>query len=111
MEEKNIEGCLKSVIDFMDDIFIVDSYSTEKTLEIAKRYTDKIYQHSFDDYSKQRNWAFENLPIKTEWIFSLDADHKVTLEMVGELKEIFSKPIDKNINGFKASRQTIFMGH
>ena len=63
-EEKNIESCLESVYDWAKEIFIVDSFSTDKTLEIAKKYTDKIYQHPFEDYSKQRNWALNNLLIK-----------------------------------------------
>jgi len=109
-EEKKIEECLKSVYGLVEEIFIVDSYSTDKTLEIARKYTDKIYQHPFENYSSQRNWALENLPIKTEWLLNLDADHRVTLELVKELKEIFSKPIENNINGFLISRRTIFMG-
>jgi glycosyltransferase involved in cell wall biosynthesis len=108
-EEKNIEACLKTLVGFAEEIFIVDSYSTDKTLEIAKKYTDKISQHPFENYSKQRNWAFENLPIKTEWIFNMDADHRLTPGIISELEGIFSKPIDKNINSFLASRQTMFM--
>mgnify|MGYP000520397153 CR=1 FL=1 len=109
-EEKNIEECLKSVYGFCEEIFIVDSYSTDRTLEIAKKYTDKIYQHEFEDYSSQRNWALNNLPIKTEWILNLDADHRVTKELIDELKKIFSRKIDDDVKGFLISRRTIFMG-
>jgi len=109
-EEKNIEDCLKSVYGWVEEIFIVDSYSTDKTLEIARKYTDKIYQHPFENYSKQRNWALENLPVKTEWILNLDSDHRVTYELSNELKDIFSKQISNKINGFMISRKTIFMG-
>ena len=109
-EEKNIEDCIKSVSDLAEDIFIVDSYSKDKTLEIAKKYTDKIYQHPFDDYSKQRNWALKNLPIKTEWILNIDADHRVTKELKQELVKIFSSKIEEDTNGFLISRKTIFIG-
>jgi len=108
-EEKNIEACLQSVYGWVEEIFIVDSFSTDKTLEIARKYTNKIYQHPFENYSKQRNWAFENLPIKTEWIFNLDADHRITNELRDELIEIYSKEIEKTITGFMISRRTIFM--
>ena len=50
-EEKNIRDCLESVKGWVDEIFIVDSYSADKTLEIARKYTDKIYQHPFENYS------------------------------------------------------------
>jgi glycosyltransferase involved in cell wall biosynthesis len=109
-EEKNIEECLKSIHGFFEEIFIVDSFSTDKTIEIAKKYTDKIYQHKFEDYSSQRNWALNNLPIRTEWVLNLDADHRVTKGLIDELKEIFSKGLEKNFNGFLISRKTIFMG-
>ena len=109
-EEKNIEECLKSVHGFFDEIFIVDSYSTDNTIEICKKYTDKIYQREFEDYSSQRNWGFNNLPIKTEWILNLDADHRVTKELLDELYKIYSHKIEEDIKGFLISRRTIFMG-
>lgn len=108
-EEKNIRESLESVYSWADEIFIVDSYSTDKTLEIAKKYTNKIYQHTFENYGRQRNWAQENLPIKNEWLFHLDADERATPGLFQELQSIFSKPID-NVNGFFVSRKTIFMG-
>src|SRR3990167_9149717 len=109
-EEKNFESCLESVYDWAKEIFIVDSFSTDKTLEIAKKYTDKIYQHPFEDYSKQRNWALNNLLIKTEWVFNLDADIRVSEELQKELVKIFSNNEEKNYNGFLITRKTIFLG-
>ena len=97
-EAKNIRPCLQSVHDWSDEVFIVDSGSTDDTVAIAKDYTDKIYTHPFDNYAAQRNWAQENLPVGNEWIFHLDADERVSGELVSQLKEIFS------------SRQTISGG-
>jgi glycosyltransferase involved in cell wall biosynthesis len=108
-EEKNIEECLKSVYGWVDDILVVDSYSTDKTLEIARKYTDKIYQHPFENYARQRNWAQDNLPIKNEWAFHLDADERITPELSEELKRVFSNSID-DVDGFLVSRRTVFMG-
>jgi len=108
-EEKNIADCLESVQNWADEIIVVDSYSDDKTLEIAGKYTDKIYQHPFENYSQQRNWAQDNLPIKNEWVFHLDADERVTLELSTELKEVFSNDyVDED--GFLISRRTVFMG-
>jgi glycosyltransferase involved in cell wall biosynthesis len=108
-EEKNIEDCLKSVYDWADEIFVVDSYSTDRTLEMVKKYTDKIYQHPFLDYGKQRNWAQENLPIKNEWVFHLDADERITPELTSKLKEILTQ-LHIDVDGFLVSRKTVFMG-
>ena len=107
-EEKNVEACLKSVYEWADEIFIVDSYSSDKTLEIVKKYTDKICQHKFENYSVQRNWAQENLPIKNKWIFHLDADERVTPELEKEILEIFKKEV--NYDGLMVSRRTVFLG-
>jgi glycosyltransferase involved in cell wall biosynthesis len=106
-EEKNIEECLKSVYGWVEEIFIIDSYSTDKTLEIAKKYTDKIYQHPFENYAKQFNWALENLPIKTEWIMRLDADEFVTQELKNELIDTIPN-IDKEITGLYVKRRIYF---
>ncbi len=108
-EEKNIEDCLKSVYGWVDEIFVIDSYSTDKTLEIARKYTDKIYQHPFENYAKQRNWAQDNLPVKNEWVFHLDADERATPELYSELRKAFSSTLDA-VDGFLVSRRTVFMG-
>jgi len=105
-EEKNIEECLKSVYGWVEEIFIVDSYSTDKTLEIARKYTDKIYQHPFENQAKQFNWALENLPIKTEWIMRLDADERWTDDAFKELSGIISSP---DVNGIYIKFRIFFM--
>lgn len=109
-EEKNIEDCLKSVCDFVDEIFVVDSYSADKTIEIIKNYTNKIYQHEFENYGKQRNWALDNLPLRCWWILNLDADIRVSKELKDELEEIFKNNRQENYDGFLIPRKTIFMG-
>lgn len=108
-EEANIVACLNSVKDIASEIFIIDSGSTDATLEIARKYTDKILYHSFENYGKQRNWAMDNLPIKTEWVLNLDADHRLSEELALELKSLFLKPISPEINGFLTSRRSIFL--
>ncbi|OGW75109.1 MAG: hypothetical protein A2Z72_05720 [Omnitrophica bacterium RBG_13_46_9] len=105
-EEDNIRDCLESVQGWADELFIVDSGSNDKTMEIAREYTDKIYTHPFKDYADQRNWVQSSLPIKNEWIFHLDADERVSRELIAELEERFHPKID--IDGFMMSRKTIF---
>jgi glycosyltransferase involved in cell wall biosynthesis len=108
-EEANIDACLSSVVDRVGEIFVVDSYSTDRTLDVVRKYTDKIYQHPFKNYANQRNWAQDNLPIKNEWIFHIDADERVTPELFEELNRIFSKSVG-DVDGFFVSRRTVFMG-
>lgn len=108
-EEANIEGCLKSVHGYANRIFIVDSYSTDKTLEIAKQYTNDVYQNEFLGYSKQRNWALKNLPFPGEWIFVLDADERLTQELKDEIDVILSRP-PSDVSGYYVKRRFIFMG-
>lgn len=105
-EEVNIEECLKSVYGWAEEIIIVDSFSTDKTLEIVKSYTDKIYQHHFENFAQQRNWAQDVLPIKNEWVFHLDADERVSIDLTLELKKTFSSYI--NTDGFMMPRRTVF---
>ncbi len=108
-EEKNIENCLKSVADWVEDIFVVDSYSEDKTIEIASKYTSHVVQRSFVNYSEQRNWSLENLPIQTEWIFNLDADHRVTDRLRDDLIKLFISGKQKSICGVLVSRKVFFM--
>lgn len=106
-EEANIGPCLQS-INWADQIFVVDSGSSDKTLKIAKKYTDKVYKHPFYNFSQQRNWAQDNLPIKNEWIMHLDADERVEKGLFYELKKIVES--DNQINGLMAARKTYFRG-
>src|SRR3989344_5084011 len=84
-EEIHIERLLKNIAGWVDEIFIVDSYSSDKTLEIAKKYGVKIVQHKFENQAQQFNWALDNLEIKNEWILRLDADEYLTKELKEEI--------------------------
>ncbi|MDN5286189.1 MAG: glycosyltransferase [Mucilaginibacter sp.] len=108
-EEKNIEACLQSLEALNATIYIVDSGSTDETLTICKNYTTHIYNHPFDNYAAQRNWALHNLPLQAMWTLNLDADHRVTDELARELNALFNTNIDTAINGFLISRRTLFM--
>lgn len=83
-EEKHIERMLKSVADF-DEIIIVDSGSTDKTLEIAKKYTDKIYFHKWQGEGFQKAYALSLC--KNEWVLNLDADEEVSADLKTEIDE------------------------
>jgi len=87
-EEKDIPQCLESV-SWSDDIHILDSGSTDKTVEIAKQCNVKVSHNAFESFGKQRNYALDNLTIKNEWVLFLDADEVVT--------ESFKNAIEKAV--------------
>ncbi|MFT7249539.1 MAG: glycosyltransferase involved in cell wall biosynthesis [Arcticibacterium sp.] len=110
-EEQNIGDCLDSIHGFVDEIYVLDSFSRDATLAIAANYNGvKVVQNTFENYSVQRNWAFDNLEIRNDFILNLDADHRVMPELINELQRQFSTGIPSHINGFMASRRTMFLG-
>lgn len=105
-EERNLPRCLESIRALECPIFVVDSYSTDGTLDILKENNITFVQHPFENYSRQRNWAQKNNPFNTQWVFHLDAGERFTPELVQWIKDHF----DANIttDGFMFSRRTIF---
>jgi len=81
-EEDYIEAAIKSV-DFADEIIIIDSYSTDNTIEIAKKYNVKIIQREFDDFSSQKNYAITLT--KYNWVYILDADERIPKSLKKEI--------------------------
>jgi glycosyltransferase involved in cell wall biosynthesis len=101
-EEKNISACLKSV-DWADEIIVVDSESTDKTVELAKQFTDKVYIRKWEGFVPQKRFALSLA--SNEWILSLDADERVTPELKEEIMNL--DPSD--FNGFKIRRKNFLM--
>jgi len=94
-EEKNIEDCIKSVL-WSDDIIIIDDFSRDRTVDIAKSYTASIYQKKMDVEGIHRNWGYGKA--KNEWVLSLDADETATDGLRLEIKELIEK--NTEFNGF-----------
>lgn len=102
-EENNIEDCLKSV-EWADEIIIVDAESDDKTVEIAGKYTDRIYIRKWEGYSKQKKYALSLS--RNEWVLSIDADERISTELKTEIQ----KGTDENYDGFRISRKNYFLG-
>ncbi|MBI5122241.1 glycosyltransferase family 2 protein [Candidatus Roizmanbacteria bacterium] len=90
-EEKQIETCLKS-LEFCDEIIVVDSGSTDKTLSLAKKYTNQIYQVPFTNFSDLRNLGKEKA--KNGWILYVDADEEVTTPLKEEINDTIRQSTD-----------------
>src|SRR6185312_15735028 len=107
-EEANIAQALASVTGWADEIHILDSLSTDRTLEIARRYDCQISQNRFIDYAKQRNHALQHLPIRSEWVFFLDADEWMPEALKREISALVASCPSEN--GFHVKRRLIWMG-
>ena len=76
-EEVNIEECLDTLT-FSDDIVVLDSYSSDKTCELSKKYPNvRVIKRKFDTWSKHSNWALENIHFKHAWVYYSDADERI----------------------------------
>lgn len=106
-EEIHIERCILSIKKFIKKIIIVDSFSTDKTIKIAKKYNVKVYKKKFVNHSKQLNWALKNIKFDTSWILRIDADEIVEKNFFRKLNKIrkFNK-----INGIEMIIEHTFLG-
>lgn len=109
-EEKHIKRCIDNLSCISSDIFVVDSFSTDKTVEIAKNLGVTVIQNKWPgNQAAQFNWALENLPIKSEWVLRLDADEYLLPELKEEILQNISS-ISKDVSGIVFKRRHIFLG-
>ncbi|MBI9036044.1 MAG: glycosyltransferase family 2 protein [Bacteroidales bacterium] len=104
-EEKNIGRCLESLKDLADEIVLVDSYSNDKTVEIALSYGARIIQHPFENFVKQKNFA--DTQAKYDHILSLDADEVLSEDLYHSIKEVKET---WNFDGYTLDRITNYCG-
>ncbi len=105
-EEKNIRDCLKSVA-WADEIIIVDSFSSDKTVEICREFTDVVVQREWKGQIDQKSFALTRA--KHEWVLLIDADERLSPELVEEIKEELSKG-NVEYDGFYFPRLVHYLG-
>jgi len=105
-EERNIRRCLESLI-WAGEIVVVDSGSTDATVEIAREYTDRVLTHPFEDYVSQKNFALNQAA--REWVLSVDADEVVTPELLARIREVWLRERER-YDGFTVNRLSRFSG-
>jgi len=106
-EERNIGECLESV-KWADELVVVDSFSQDRTVEVARRYTDRVIQREFAGHVAQTRYASEQT--RHRWVLWLDADERLTPEAVAEIRRVFSAPGGPRHSGYCFPRLTFFMG-
>lgn len=107
-EEKNIKDCIESINDLSDEIIILDSYSTDKTLEIASQFSNvKIFTNEFIGHVEQKNKAIDLCSGK--WVLSIDADERISSALKKEISDIL-KMENNEVKGYKIPRLTFHLG-
>lgn len=109
-EEANIKRCILSLGDIPKRIIVVDSGSTDDTVNIAKNLGAEIYTHPFKHYADQFNWALDNTDIKTTWVYRIDADEALTPELKTEVERRCLRHANDNVNGFLMKHKLFFLG-
>ena len=108
-EEKHIERCIGNVKGIAKEIFVVDSFSTDNTVNLAEKLGASVFQNPFVNQAIQFNWALDNLSIRTTWILRLDADEYLYPELKEEINSKIGQ-LEEDVNGIILKRRHIFLG-
>ena len=105
-EELDIAPCIESA-SLSDDIVVVDSYSSDRTVEIANQYNVRVVQHAFESHGKQRTWMIQEVPTKYDWAYILEADERMTPALFSECLQATESP---EYIGYYVAERVMFMG-
>ncbi|HEX8913380.1 MAG TPA: glycosyltransferase family 2 protein [Humisphaera sp.] len=106
-EEPNIVECLRTCA-WCDDVHVVDSGSTDRTVELARSMGATVHVNPFRSFGQQRNWAIDHVPHRHDWVFHLDADERLTPELVEEISAVVAR--DPAEAGYYVPHKLMFMG-
>jgi len=110
-EEQNIPHALRSVVDWADEVHVLDSESTDRTREIAEEMGATVTVQPWLGSARQKNWGLDNIEFTSDWVFILDADEAIGPELREMLLAIVKRPVDDVPEaGFYINRYFVFMG-
>lgn len=109
-EEDYIADCIKSIKKIVKRIVVVDSYSEDNTINIARSLGAEVYQHDFYNYAKQYMYAIDIANVKTKWVLRIDADERLTEESAKELQVLCDNNMETDVSGIVLRFYNIFMG-
>lgn len=107
---RHLDELFDSVLPFVEDVFVIDSFSLDDTIDICLRRGVKVVQRHYVNSSDQISWAIRNLPYKTDWVFGLAQDERFTPSLVKELRDLFARGIPDDVDGFTIRWRLWFMG-
>ena len=105
-EQQDLPGCLASVA-WSDDVHVYDSISTDRTVEIAQAFGATVTQRPFDNWASHQNWGLQNIAFKHPWVFYIDADERMTPELVDAVRAAVVAPGDRV--AFRLQRRDFFL--
>ncbi|MFN3682010.1 MAG: glycosyltransferase family 2 protein [Nitrospira sp.] len=108
-EEKHLRRCIESLQGLPSQVLVVDCYSTDSTVEVARGLGARVVQHPWTNYAQQFNWALTQLSPDTEWVLRIDADEVLTPSLVREIKDRLPS-IDPQVDGIYVGRYVTFQG-
>ena len=108
-EEKHIERCIRSLSGVCEEIFVVDCFSTDRTVKIAESLGARVYQHAWTNYATQFNWGLANCPITAEWVWRIDADEYLEGDLGCAMKKVLME-CERDVNGVYVRKRIDFMG-
>lgn len=103
-EEINVGECIESA-GWADEILLVDSFSTDRTLEIARRYPIEILEREYFGSAAQKNWALDR--VRHDWVLIIDADERVPEELAREILTVLAT--EPQVNGYSIRRENVFV--
>ncbi len=108
-EEDNIAECLDSLLCWLDDVVVLDSYSTDRTVDLARSAGARVVCRAFDNFSAHKNWALDNVQLEHDWVLFVDADERITPALAAEIRaKVPDAP--KTCDGYYIPRKTWFRG-
>lgn len=109
-EEINIAECINSIKNISKRIIVIDSFSTDNTVEIAEKMGAEIFQNKWINYATQYNYGIEKAHIKTKWVLRIDADERLTSKSSAEIEKICNDNMYTSINGIVIRFEVNFLG-
>ena len=109
-EEVNLPHALEGLKGRVDDVVIVDSFSKDRTREIAEVWGARFVEHRFEGHARQWLWGFQSAGLKHDWVFMHDPDHRVTPELWDEMERLFKAGIPEDVDGLYVRRRNVFRG-
>ena len=108
-EQKHIERCVHSLLPITNRIFVVDSFSTDDTVKIARSFGAEVVQREWKNYADQFQWGLDHCDVQTDWVMRIDADEYVEEELQMELMKTLPG-LSKDVSGIYIRRKVFFQG-